>query len=111
MKKYLLTVLVAASFFSCKKNSAGGNTPASFSLTFTIDGKNNGTNSYNNVSANPAFVFSFTAPVAAASLNSNFSLVDNSNAAVAFTLTMQGNDSMAIVRPSKALSSFSKYTL
>src|SRR5580704_6603446 len=104
MKKYLLAVLVAASFFSCKKNSAGGNnTPASFSLTFTIDGKNNGTNSYNNVSANPAFVFSFTAPVAAASLNSNFSLVDNSNAAVAFTLTMQDNDSMAIIRPSKAL--------
>ncbi|MBS1917821.1 MAG: Ig-like domain-containing protein [Bacteroidetes bacterium] len=112
MKKYLLTFLaIVVFFFSCKKNSGSTNSPSTFSLTFTLNGKNNGTNNYTNVNATPVFVFSFTAPVQQSSVASNVSLVDKSNNTVPVSITMQHSDSVAIIKPSNSLGSFSKYSL
>jgi hypothetical protein len=111
MKKYLLGLAVAGFFFSCKKNSGNGNTSSTFIVTYTINGVNNGTSNYTNVSANPAFVFSFTSPVQQSSLAANFSLLDNLNNPVTVNIAMQRNDSEAIVTPSKSLGTFSKYNL
>ncbi|MDP4149210.1 MAG: glucoamylase family protein [Bacteroidota bacterium] len=111
MKKYLLGLAVASILFACKKNSGNGNQPTTFLLTYTVNGVNNGTGNYTGVSTNPVFVFSFTSPVQQASLASHFSLADNLSNPVTVNITMQRNDSMAVVTPSKALSSFSKYSL
>src|SRR5579871_203937 len=111
MKKYLLLFSVAVIFFSCKKNSGGSNTTATFFLTFKLNGQNNNTNNYTNINTNPVFTLSFSSPVQQSALASHFSLTDNSNNPVTVSVTMQNNDSSATIKPSSSLGSFSKYKL
>ncbi|MBS1972871.1 MAG: Ig-like domain-containing protein, partial [Bacteroidetes bacterium] len=110
-KHYLLWLIFATAFLSCKKNNSTNIAPPSFLLSFTVNGNNNGTNVYTHLTVNPVIRFSFTAPVQQSGISANFSLLDNSNAAVAFAITVQNNDSVVIITPSNPLKGFSKYSL
>lgn len=95
---------------ACKKSGNNSATPASFSLTFTINGTNNGTFTYYYVNTTPVIRFSFSAPVEGSGINANFSLL-NKSVSVPFTASLQNRDSLLIIQPSSALSGFTKYTL
>ncbi len=110
MNRWMLCAVIVC-LPACKKSDNKPAAPESFYLNFTVDGNNNGAFNYKGVSLNPVIRFSFTAKVQASGINSNFSMVDNNNAAVACSVTLQNNDSVVIVKPSNLLSGFSKYSL
>jgi hypothetical protein len=105
-------ILIVGSFFfgACKKNNNTSSMSASFSLSFTVNGANNGTFIYNNINTTPVIRFSFSSPLGASGITGNFSLLSN-NAPVAFTASLQNQDSVVIIQPSNALHGFTKYTL
>ena len=84
--------------------------PSSFSLSFVVNGANNGTLNYTNVDKTPVIRFSFTSPVEETGITANFSLVNNS-LSIPFTAKLQNNDSVLIIEPSVSLNGFTKYTL
>jgi hypothetical protein len=111
--KYFFIYLLAAftcCLLSCKKNNSS-TSPESFSVSFSVNGISNGTSNYTNLNATPVVQFSFSAPVQQSGINSNFSLVDNSNNAVAFSVSLQNQDSVVVIQPANSLNGFSKYVL
>ena len=73
MKAIYILVISSAFLATCKKNNAPA-PPSSFSMHYTVDGVNNGTNIYNNISAAPVISFKFTAPVQASGISSYFTM-------------------------------------
>jgi len=111
MKKNFLLMLVAVVYLSACKKSSTPAAPQSFYLSYSVNGGNNGTNVYTKLNVNPVVRFSFSSVLESANISSNFSLVDNSNAAVPITVSVLNNDSVVVVQPTNPLKGFSKYTL
>ncbi len=101
----LIIVLLAA----CKKNSTPA-APGTFSLSFTVNGANNGSLVYPTNTTTPVLRFSFSAPVQTNGLSSNLTFLSAANLAVPFSTSLQNNDSVLVVQPISALTGFSKYT-
>lgn len=83
--------------------------PAPFSLTFSVNGANNGTTTYQVSPGVPVVRFSFTAAVRASS--SSFSFFGPGNTAIPFTFTPGNGDSVVTIQPASALSPFTQYTV
>ena len=106
----LTALLIGAHFTGCSKKSGPPAAPGTFSLSFTVNGTNNGTLSYQTSTTTPIIRFSFSEPIPASALNSNFTFLSPANAAVGFTATLQNSDSVLIIQPDSSLKGFSKYT-
>src|ERR1700722_8015624 len=109
--KLLPSLLFIVLFAACSKKNNTPASPGTFSLSFTVNGANNGTLVYTTSTTTPVIKFSFSAPVQTSGLNSNFTFLSPSNSAVSFSATLQNNDSFLILQPGSALKGFSKYTL
>jgi hypothetical protein len=106
----LTALLIAALFTGCSKKNGAPAAPGTFSLSFTVNGTNNGTLSYQTSTTTPTIRLSFSEPIPASGLNSNFTFLSPANAAVGFTATLQSGDSVLIIQPDSSLKGFSKYT-
>jgi hypothetical protein len=110
MKTIYIVAIASAFLTACNKSSNTTTTPASFTLTFKVDGINNGTYNYTNVRTTPVISFKFSSPVQASGISSNFTLTNNS-LSVPITITLQNHDSLVNITPSGHLNGFKKYTL
>ena len=110
MKAIYILVISSAFLATCKKNNSAPPTPASFSMHFTVDGVNNGTNIYNSVSSAPVISFKFTAPVQSSGIGSFFTMSTGATN-VPITAQLQNLDSVVNITPTSPLSGFTKYTL
>jgi hypothetical protein len=106
----LTALLIAALSSGCSKKNGAPAAPGTFSLSFTVNGTNNGTLSYQTSTTTPTIRLSFSEPIPASGLNSNFTFLSPANAAVGFTATLQNSDSVLIIQPDSSLKGFSKYT-
>lgn len=93
-----------------KSNNNQPAAPSTYSLSFTVNGGYNGLN-YTSVNTLPAIKFSFTAGVTQSDINSNISFKDNSGATVNYTVTMQSNNTVAVLQPTAALKGLNKYAV
>ncbi|HVM87313.1 MAG TPA: glucoamylase family protein [Puia sp.] len=84
--------------------------PATFFVSFAVNGKNNGTKIYTGINSNPVIELICTSQVSEPIVASNVSLVDINNSPVSLSVTMQNNDSVAVIKPATALNGFSSYT-
>ena len=109
--KLLPLLLIIILFAACSKKNNTPASPGTFSLSFTVNGSNNGTLVYQTTTTTPVIRFSFSAPVQTSSLSSNITFLSPANAAVSFSATLQDDDSVLILQPDSALKGFSKYTL
>jgi hypothetical protein len=109
--KLVRPLLILVLFAACGKKNNVPSTPGTFSLSFTVNGANNGTLVYTTNTMTPIIRFSFSAPVQTNGLNSNITFLSPANSAVSFSATLQDNDSVLIIQPNSALIGFSKYTL
>lgn len=107
----LVPTLLIVFLFACSKKNSAPATPGTFSLSFTVNGTNNGTLVYQTTTTTPVIRFSFSAPVQTSGLSSNITFLSPANAAVSFSATLQDDDSVLILQPDSALKGFSKYTL
>jgi len=110
MKTILIGVIASVVLATCSKNSSTPPAPASFSLHFTVDGANNGTYNYNNVSTTTVISFKFSSPVQASGISSHFTLSSN-GVSVPVTAQLQDQDSIVNITPTSPLNGFKKYTL
>ena len=108
--RHVPALLIVLLFAACKKNNAPA-TPGTFSLSFTVNGANNGSLVYSTNTMSPVVSFSFSAPVQTNGLSSNITFLSASNSAVSFSTTLLNNDSVLIIQPNSPLNGFSKYTL
>jgi len=109
--KYPYYFILILAVFSCKKNSAPITPPSAFQLkSLAVNGVNYGF-TYYNVNTLPAIKFSFSSPVDENTVPDNFSLKNNSGAAVPIATSYENGDSIVIVKPLTALSFITKYSL
>lgn len=107
MRKIIIAIAIVT--LGCSKHG-GGPAPA-FSVSFTVDGLNNGTTTYQVSPKTPVVRFSFSAPLPAGVSSSSFSFFGPGNTAVPFTIAVGAGDSVVTVQPASALDAFGKYTL
>jgi hypothetical protein len=103
-----LTILI---FAGCGKKNNPPAAPGTFTLSFTVNGSNNGTLVYQTNTMIPVIRFSFSAPIQSSGVSSNISFLSAANTAVPYSATLQNSDSVLIIQPESALNGFSKYTL
>ena len=103
-----LTILI---FAGCGKKNNPPAAPGTFTLSFTVNGSNNGTLVYQTNTMIPVIRFSFSAPIQSSGVSSNISFLSAANTAVPYSATLQNSDSVLIIQPENALNGFSTYTL
>ncbi len=108
--KNIIVVFCVLAVTSCSKNGGNAAAPASYSLSFTVDGAYNGL-TYKGVTTKPVIKFSFTAPVTAAEVNGKISFTDNGGSTVSYTATLQSNNTVALLQPTAALKGLNKYVI
>src|SRR5579871_3412610 len=91
-----LSLLCIVLFASCGKKNSPPATPGQFTLSFTVNGSNNGTLAYTTSTMSPVIRFSFSSPIQAGSLNSNVSFLSSGSAGVTFSSTLLNGDSVLI---------------
>jgi hypothetical protein len=111
MKPAAIFVLIVLLFGACGKKNNPPAAPGTFTLSFTVNGSNNGTLVYQTNTMTPVVRFSFSAPIQSGSIGSNIAFLSAANTAVPLTTTLQNSDSVLIIQPESALNGFSKYTL
>jgi hypothetical protein len=111
MRSFLTIILLSALLGACKRNSSGPQSPGTYSLSFTVNGTNNGTLVYQSNTKLPVVRFSFTEPIRSADLTTAFNFLNANNTAIPFSATLQNNDSVVIIQPDSPLKGFSTYTL
>ena len=92
----------------CSKH--GSTLPPAFNLSYTVNGVNNGTTTYQVSPTAPVIRLSFSAPLPASVPASLFSFFGPGNVAVPFTTALGSGDSVLTVQPTGALATFSQYT-
>lgn len=108
----LAQLLLIIFFFSaCGKKNSTPATPGTYFLSFTVNGSNNGSLSYQTTTTTPVIKFTFSAPIQTNGLSSDISFLSPTNTAVPFSTTVQNNDSVVLIQPLNALTGFSRYTL
>jgi hypothetical protein len=110
MKTIYILVVASACLTACKKSSNTPPAPSSFTMSFTVDGVNNGTNNFNNVGVIPVIRFKFSSPVQTSGITNNFAMSEN-GATIPIAAALQNNDSVVFISPIDALKGFKKYTL
>lgn len=95
----------------CKKNNAESITNSDTSLYFTINGNNNGTLKYTNLTGKPITKFTFTEPVNTATTSNGISFKDADGVVIPINITFDDNNKIVNVSPQNNLSSFATYTL
>lgn len=109
---YWLTMLAIASLFSaCKKNNVEAPINSDTSLYFTVNGTNNGSLKYTNLTGKPVIKFSFTEPVNTATVANGILLKDEAGTTVTTTITYEDGNKIANVSPQDNFASFTTYTL
>lgn len=99
----------SVSFLSCKKiKTTPTNTDTS--LSFTINGTNNGTLIYTNVNLKPFIKFSFTTAISTLNVTEAV-ILSSSSGNLPLTISFQDNNKTLILTSLNNLKSFSKYTL
>jgi hypothetical protein len=104
-------LLIILLFAACGKKSGPPAQPGTFSLSFTVNGSNNGTLVYQTATMTPVIRFSFSAPVPAGGISADFTFESPAGVAVPFSATLQAGDSVLVIQPQNALTGFFKYTL
>jgi hypothetical protein len=99
---------------SCKKGGSSNPVtvpPASFAFNaVTVNGLSSGL-AYRNVGRTLVVRLSFTAPIKEASIVNAVSFTTNTGAKVAFTASLDQNDSTVVLQPSATLQAITPYTL
>ena len=107
----MLFVIFATMFLAgCKKEAAPPD-PASFTVAYTVNGANNGTNSYTNLNLKPVVEFSFAAPVAPNSMASAINWLSSTGSSIAIQTQLSADAKKITVQPTSNLAGFTNYQL
>lgn len=112
-KFFIIGLLILLS--GCSK-TPGDTPPPTVEADFTstslqINGINNSSFTYTNISTNPIIKISFSSAVKQASVAANVLFNESGGTAVPYNISFENNDSSFTVRPSSLLKSFTTYTL
>jgi len=104
------------SLFACSKSPDNTPTPSPTESDFTgtslqVNGINNGSFSFNNISGNSIIKISFSNAVKQSSAAASVLLNESNGAAIPYNLSFENRDSSLILRPSSALKGFTGYTI
>ncbi|MGV3545925.1 MAG: glucoamylase family protein [Pedobacter sp.] len=111
IKTYLSFVLLIAVFNSCKKNNTESALSTDTSLYFTVNGTNNGSLKYTNLTGKPIIKFTFTEAINTATVNNGILLKDQTGNTVTITPTYEDGNKIINVSPQNNFASFTTYTL
>jgi hypothetical protein len=107
----LLFFTMTFSFLACKKDKTSENKNTDTSLSFTVNGSNNGTLKYSNLNGKPVIKFSFTEAIDASTLVAGIQLKDANSAIVPVTTSLENANKIVVISPQSDFASFSNYTL
>jgi hypothetical protein len=110
-RAYLLIASSLIALVSCKKNSSEALINTDTSLYFTVNGSNNGTLKYVNLTGKPLIKFSFTEAINTTTVNGGILLKDANGTAVAISATYEDGNKIVNVSPQSNFTSFNTYIL
>ncbi|MFD0939316.1 glucoamylase family protein [Pedobacter boryungensis] len=110
-KFYLLAIIVACALYSCKKKGSDNPINKDTSLYFTVNGSNNGTLKYINLSPKPVIKFNFTEPVNPTTVKNSIIFKDASGTVITIITTYEDDNKVVNISPKDNLASFGTYTL
>lgn len=97
---------------ACKRTDHATSTPGpAFFLSATVDGADNASLVYPNVSVNPLIKITFSSSIEPSSLNSGILFNENTGQAVPFTSSLENQNTIMVIRPVQPLAAFKSYTL
>ncbi len=99
-------------FTACKKTNEDPTVSVvNTSLSFTVNGTNNGTTTYKGLNIKPVIIFNFTEPVNIVSATDNIKLIGPSSTVILINITTGNGDKQITISPQIDLSAFTSYTL
>nr|WP_233164731.1 glucoamylase family protein [Pedobacter sp. ASV28] len=96
---------------SCKKSNTEKTVNTDTSLSFWVNGSNNGTLKYTNLNLKPVIKFSFTEAINTATVTNGILLTDEVGAVIPYVTVYQDGNKTISITPQNNLKSFSGYTL
>ena len=109
--KIFSLALLVLFVFGCKKKENDTIKNTDTSLSFTVNGSNNGTLKYTGLNLKPTIKFSFTEAIDPNSIAIGAVLTDKSGNNVSFNISVQNTDKSLTIIPQNDFDSFSTYTL
>jgi hypothetical protein len=108
---YALTFFIATLALSCKKSNTEKTVNTDTSLSFWVNGSNNGTLKYTNLTLKPVVKFSFTEAINTATAANGIALTDEIGAVIPIVMAYQDGNKTISITPQNNLKSFGSYTL
>lgn len=108
---FLLAVLLIVFSSSCKKSNTEKTVNTDTSLSFWVNGSNNGTLKYTNLTLKPVVKFSFTEAINTATAANGIALTDEIGAVIPIVMAYQDGNKTISITPQNNLKSFGSYTL
>ncbi|WP_370583343.1 glucoamylase family protein [Pedobacter sp. ASV28] len=108
---FLLAILLIIFSSSCKKSNTEKTVNTDTSLSFWVNGSNNGTLKYTNLNLKPVIKFSFTEAINTATVTNGILLTDEVGAVIPYVTVYQDGNKTISITPQNNLKSFSGYTL
>jgi hypothetical protein len=104
----LLAILI---FSSCKKGDKDAPVNTDTSLSFTVNGVNNGTLKYTGLNLKPTIKFTFTEAINTSTVTNGISLTDAAGMAMPIASSFQDGNKTLTITPQSDFRSFTSYTL
>ncbi len=112
-RKYFLHLLVSLCLLSvlptCKKKESSP--PSDISLSFTVDGVNNGTVNYKRVNTKPVVKFRFSESIEPSTVSAGFQFKNAAGSIVAVNRTLSDENKVLQLSPVVSLAAFTSYQL
>lgn len=108
---FSLIFIVSITSLSCKKSESKNSIDNDTSLSFTVNGTNNGALRYTNLTGKPIVKFSFTGAIDIATVTNGIVLKDAAGITIPISTTYADGNKIVYISPQNNFTSFNTYTL